>query len=115
MGIVNETVGTASEMVGTASETVGTASEMVGTTSETVDIASETVGTASETVGTASETVGTSLPHMLYAAFFFRGDDILSILTGVNYDVSNKDDRRNKGKQMTQPTFTLRKKLFFPP
>lgn len=44
-----------------------------------------------------------------------QGDDILSILTGVNYDVSNKDDRRNKGKQMPQPTFTLRKKLFFPP
>ncbi|XP_021053725.1 caspase-8 [Mus pahari] len=43
-----------------------------------------------------------------------QGDDILSILTGVNYDVSNKDDRRNKGKQMPQPTFTLRKKLFFP-
>ncbi|XP_034353039.1 caspase-8 isoform X2 [Arvicanthis niloticus] len=44
-----------------------------------------------------------------------QGDDILSILTGVNYDVSTKDDRRNKGKQMPQPTFTLRKKLFFPP
>ncbi|CAH6791666.1 caspase-8 [Phodopus roborovskii] len=44
-----------------------------------------------------------------------QGDDILSILTGVNYDVSNKDDRKNMGKQMPQPTFTLRKKLFFPP
>ncbi|XP_028621689.1 caspase-8 [Grammomys surdaster] len=44
-----------------------------------------------------------------------QGDDILSILTCVNYDVSTKDDRRNKGKQMPQPTFTLRKKLFFPP
>lgn len=44
-----------------------------------------------------------------------QGEDILSILTGVNYDVSNKDDRRNMGKQMPQPTFTLRKKLFFPP
>lgn len=42
------------------------------------------------------------------------GDDILSILTGVNYDVSNKDDKRNMGKQMPQPIFTLRKKLFFP-
>lgn len=42
------------------------------------------------------------------------GDDILSILTGVNYDVSNKDDLRNMGKQMPQPIFTLRKKLFFP-
>lgn len=44
-----------------------------------------------------------------------RGEDVLSILTGVNYDVSNKDDPRNMGKQMPQPTFTLRKKLFFPP
>ncbi|EGV99437.1 caspase-8 [Cricetulus griseus] len=44
-----------------------------------------------------------------------QGDDILSILTGVNYDVSNKDDRKNMGKQMPQPIFTLRKKLFFPP
>uniref|UniRef100_A0A8D2AT08 Caspase-8 n=1 Tax=Sciurus vulgaris TaxID=55149 RepID=A0A8D2AT08_SCIVU len=43
-----------------------------------------------------------------------RGDDILTILTEVNYEVSNKDDRKNMGKQMPQPTFTLRKKLFFP-
>ncbi|XP_052047904.1 caspase-8 [Apodemus sylvaticus] len=43
-----------------------------------------------------------------------QGDDILSILTGVNYDVSSKDDRKNNAKQMPQPTFTLRKKLFFP-
>ncbi|KAL1770915.1 hypothetical protein HispidOSU_019751 [Sigmodon hispidus] len=43
-----------------------------------------------------------------------KGDDILSILTSVNYDVSNKDDWRNMGKQMPQPIFTLRKKLFFP-
>ncbi|XP_006153097.1 caspase-8 isoform X1 [Tupaia chinensis] len=42
-----------------------------------------------------------------------RGDDILTILTEVNYDVSNKDDRIHKGKQMPQPTFTLRKKLYF--
>lgn len=47
-------------------------------------------------------------------ALCFRGDDILSILTGVNYDVSNKDDTKNMGKQMPQPIFTLRKKLFFP-
>jgi hypothetical protein len=45
---------------------------------------------------------------------FFRGDDILTILTEVNYEVSNKDDWKNMGKQMPQPTFTLRKKLFFP-
>ncbi|XP_073927501.1 caspase-8 isoform X3 [Castor canadensis] len=42
------------------------------------------------------------------------GDDILTILTEVNYEVSNKDDWKNMGKQMPQPTFTLRKKLFFP-
>lgn len=45
---------------------------------------------------------------------FFRGDDILTILTEVNFEVSNKDDKKNMGKQMPQPTFTLRKKLFFP-
>ncbi|XP_073736275.1 caspase-8 isoform X3 [Callorhinus ursinus] len=44
-----------------------------------------------------------------------RGEDILTILTEVNFEVSNKDDRKNMGKQMPQPTFTLRKKLFFPP
>lgn len=44
-----------------------------------------------------------------------RGDDILSILTGVNYDVSTKEDGKHNAKQMPQPTFTLRKKLFFPP
>ncbi|XP_008685575.1 caspase-8 isoform X2 [Ursus maritimus] len=43
-----------------------------------------------------------------------RGEDILTILTEVNFEVSNKDDRKNMGKQMPQPTFTLRKKLFFP-
>ncbi|XP_006889145.1 PREDICTED: caspase-8 isoform X2 [Elephantulus edwardii] len=43
-----------------------------------------------------------------------RGDDILTILTEVNYEVSSKDDKKNMGKQMPQPTFTLRKKLFFP-
>lgn len=43
-----------------------------------------------------------------------RGDDVLTILTEVNYEVSSKDDRKNNGKQMPQPTFTLRKKLFFP-
>lgn len=44
-----------------------------------------------------------------------RGEDILTILTEVNFEVSNKDDKKNMGKQMPQPTFTLRKKLFFPP
>lgn len=44
-----------------------------------------------------------------------QGDDVLTILTEVNYEVSNKDDKKNMGKQMPQPTFTLRKKLFFPP
>lgn len=43
-----------------------------------------------------------------------RGDDILTILTEVNFEVSNKDDMKNMGKQMPQPTFTLRKKLYFP-
>ncbi|KAM5324997.1 caspase-8 isoform 1-T6 [Glossophaga mutica] len=43
-----------------------------------------------------------------------RGDDILTILTEVNFEVSNKDDKKNMAKQMPQPTFTLTKKLFFP-
>ncbi|XP_042100894.1 caspase-8 isoform X4 [Ovis aries] len=43
-----------------------------------------------------------------------RGEDILTILTKVNFEVSKKDDKQNMGKQMPQPTFTLRKKLFFP-
>ncbi|EPQ02694.1 Caspase-8 [Myotis brandtii] len=43
-----------------------------------------------------------------------RGDDILTILTEVNFEVSSKDDKKNMGKQMPQPTFTLRKKLYFP-
>ncbi|KAF5910582.1 hypothetical protein HPG69_004670 [Diceros bicornis minor] len=43
-----------------------------------------------------------------------RGEDILTILTNVNFEVSNKDDKKNMGKQMPQPTFTLRKKLLFP-
>lgn len=43
-----------------------------------------------------------------------RGEDILTILTEVNFEVSRKDDKKKMGKQMPQPTFTLRKKLFFP-
>ncbi|KAM9305616.1 caspase-8-like [Gastrophryne carolinensis] len=46
-----------------------------------------------------------------------RGEDILSILTQVNKDVSEKEYReRKKGllKQMPQPSYTLRKKLIFP-
>uniref|UniRef100_A0A8C8SY52 Caspase-8 n=1 Tax=Pelusios castaneus TaxID=367368 RepID=A0A8C8SY52_9SAUR len=43
-----------------------------------------------------------------------RGEDILSILTAVNLEVSKKNDRLNQGKQMPQPSFTLRKKLIFP-
>ncbi|XP_074856861.1 caspase-8 isoform X2 [Carettochelys insculpta] len=43
-----------------------------------------------------------------------RGEDILSILTAVNQEVSRKNDKVNHGKQMPQPSFTLRKKLIFP-
>lgn len=43
-----------------------------------------------------------------------RGEDILTILTAVNQEVSSKIDKQNAGKQMPQPSFTLRKKLIFP-
>ncbi|XP_043854683.1 caspase-8 [Dromiciops gliroides] len=43
-----------------------------------------------------------------------RGEDILDILTEVNYEVSKNIDWKNKGTQMPQPKYTLRKKLFFP-
>ncbi|XP_007501681.2 caspase-8 isoform X1 [Monodelphis domestica] len=43
-----------------------------------------------------------------------RGNDILTILTEVNSEVSQKTDPKNNGKQMPQPKFTLRKKLVFP-
>ncbi|XP_020826549.1 caspase-8 isoform X1 [Phascolarctos cinereus] len=43
-----------------------------------------------------------------------RGVAILDILTDVNSEVSQKIDPNNKGKQMPQPKYTLRKKLFFP-
>ncbi|XP_038605280.1 caspase-8-like [Tachyglossus aculeatus] len=43
------------------------------------------------------------------------GDDILTILTKVNFEVSQKIDLNNRGKQMPQPMFTLRKKLVLPP
>lgn len=41
-------------------------------------------------------------------------DDILSILTKVNNEVSSKNASINWYKQMPQPSFTLRKKLKFP-
>ncbi|XP_059784437.1 caspase-10 isoform X1 [Balaenoptera ricei] len=43
-----------------------------------------------------------------------RQEDILSILTAVNDDVSRQADKRGKKKQMPQPAFTLRKKVVFP-
>ncbi|KAM4669115.1 caspase-8 isoform 1-T3 [Amazona ochrocephala] len=42
-----------------------------------------------------------------------RGEDILTILTAVNREVSKKTCQPNSRKQMPQPTFTLRKKLIF--
>ncbi|NXP08934.1 CASP8 protein, partial [Thinocorus orbignyianus] len=43
-----------------------------------------------------------------------RGEDILTILTAVNQEVSRKTCEPNADKQMPQPSFTLRKKLIFP-
>lgn len=67
-------------------------------------------------LGTAKEMVQQlSVPHgesQCYAVFF-RGEDILSILTKVNYKVSIKEAGEKK-KQMPQPTFTLTKRLLFP-
>ncbi|NXU56516.1 CASPA protein, partial [Turnix velox] len=43
-----------------------------------------------------------------------RGEDILSILTEVNNDVSRRNDILGTKKQMPQPAYTLRRKLIFP-
>ncbi|XP_015681818.2 caspase-10 [Protobothrops mucrosquamatus] len=43
-----------------------------------------------------------------------RGEDILSILTEVNEEVSKRADAQRERKQMPQPAYTLRKKLIFP-
>ncbi|NXU39663.1 CASP8 protein, partial [Drymodes brunneopygia] len=43
-----------------------------------------------------------------------RGEDVLTILTAVNQEVSRKTCDRDAKKQMPQPSFTLRKKLIFP-
>ncbi|XP_007444350.1 caspase-8-like, partial [Python bivittatus] len=43
-----------------------------------------------------------------------RGEDILSILTEVNEEVSKRADTQGQRKQMPQPAYTLRKKLIFP-
>uniref|UniRef100_A0A6J0V3B6 Caspase-10-like n=1 Tax=Pogona vitticeps TaxID=103695 RepID=A0A6J0V3B6_9SAUR len=43
-----------------------------------------------------------------------RGEDILSILTAVNADVSQRAAAQGQKKQMPQPAYTLRKKLIFP-
>ncbi|XP_009583784.1 PREDICTED: caspase-8, partial [Fulmarus glacialis] len=43
-----------------------------------------------------------------------RGEDILTILTAVNQEVSRKSCKSNAEKQMPQPSFTLRKRLIFP-
>ncbi|XP_063174066.1 caspase-10 [Candoia aspera] len=43
-----------------------------------------------------------------------RGEDILSILTEVNEEVSKRADVQGLKKQMPQPAYTLRKKLIFP-
>ncbi|XP_067154958.1 caspase-10-like [Apteryx mantelli] len=43
-----------------------------------------------------------------------RGEDILSILTEVNEDVSRRADNLGTKKQMPQPAYTLRRKCVFP-
>ncbi|KAM6070911.1 PREDICTED: caspase-10 [Chlamydotis macqueenii] len=43
-----------------------------------------------------------------------RGEDILSILTEVNEDVSRRVDSLGTKKQMPQPAYTLRRKFIFP-
>ncbi|NXU14860.1 CASP8 protein, partial [Pardalotus punctatus] len=43
-----------------------------------------------------------------------RGEDVLTILTAVNQEVSRKTCERDATKQMPQPSFTLRKRLLFP-
>ncbi|XP_078118067.1 caspase-8 isoform X3 [Sander vitreus] len=43
-----------------------------------------------------------------------RGSDLVSILTKVNADVSQKTDSTGVKKQMPQPAFSLRKKVVFP-
>ncbi|NWU16777.1 CASP8 protein, partial [Cephalopterus ornatus] len=43
-----------------------------------------------------------------------RGENVVSILTAVNREVSRKTGERNAEKQMPQPIFTLKKKLIFP-
>ncbi|XP_062045911.1 caspase-10 isoform X2 [Lepus europaeus] len=43
-----------------------------------------------------------------------RHEDILSILTAVNHDVSRQADKSGRMRQMPQPAFTLRKRLVFP-
>ncbi|XP_070789349.1 caspase-10 isoform X2 [Pituophis catenifer annectens] len=43
-----------------------------------------------------------------------RGEDLLSILTEVNEEVSKRADPQRERKQMPQPAYTLRKKLIFP-
>ncbi|XP_005452949.1 caspase-8 isoform X2 [Oreochromis niloticus] len=43
-----------------------------------------------------------------------RECDLMSILTKVNADVSQKSDRYGQRKQMPQPAFSLRKKVVFP-
>ncbi|KAF0872252.1 CASPA protein, partial [Crocuta crocuta] len=43
-----------------------------------------------------------------------RHEDILSILTAVNNDVSQQANKNGTKRQMPQPAYTLRKKLVFP-
>ncbi|MGH0130911.1 UNVERIFIED_CONTAM: hypothetical protein FKN15_059632 [Acipenser sinensis] len=43
-----------------------------------------------------------------------RKEDLLTILTKVNMDVSQKTDKRRLNKQIPQPAFSFRKKLVFP-
>lgn len=49
----------------------------------------------------------------LSLSLFHSSEDLLSILTIVNRDVSEKTDKNFKT-QMPQPSYTLRKKLYFP-
>lgn len=49
-----------------------------------------------------------------FIVFFSRGFDLVSILTKVNADVSQKTDSSGVKKQMPQPAFSLTKQVVFP-
>ncbi|XP_067892043.1 caspase-8-like isoform X2 [Heterodontus francisci] len=134
VGTEPSSVGTEPSSVGTEPSSVGTEPSSIGTEPSSVSpmLESDAVSSTSATIpdeadfllGMATVEGYVSFRHIQQGTWYIQSlcenlekhcpsEDLLSILTIVNRDVSVKKDKKDKT-QMPQPRYTLREKLYFP-